>query len=169
MRQIGADIFFAHQPRDRDYVRTAFLRDEARDVLGVAPAARPDRDVQIFALRVQCGARQRQPVFPAVKTADCERAELVGTQAVAITTGPHQAFLVGWHEFAMHRADFTACVDVYHRTIQTVATAVSGALYRAEIDSNGVFFRGSANRVEITALNNDGLLGVMSEQFFLYL
>lgn len=51
---------------DRTYDRDS-KSDEAGDVAGIAASARPDCDVQIFALCIQSCARERRPVFPAIQ------------------------------------------------------------------------------------------------------
>ena len=72
MWQVRPDIGFSHEPGHRDDVGTAFSGNKARNVLGITDIARPDRDVQIFAQRVERSPGKRQPVFPAIESAGRE-------------------------------------------------------------------------------------------------
>ena len=167
MGQGWIDVRSTHQPRNGDNVGAALPRDEARDVLGVAAIAGPDGDVQVLSLRVQRRARQRQPVLPAIQAAHGEWTETMRAQAVAVADGPDEPFLMGRHQFPVHRSDLAVAAYVHHRAVEAVAAAIRGALHDANVDGDIASFSRVANGVEVAVFNADPLAHVVGVQRFL--
>jgi hypothetical protein len=139
----------------------------ARNVFSISLIAGPDRDMQILTLAIESGAGQRQPVFPAVESADGKWSELVRSQPVAVAYCPDEAFLVRRHEFAVHRTNLACGIDVDHRAIQAVTATIACTFHDAQVHADLVFGGGCADDIKVAVLDGHALIDVVSVQAFL--
>ena len=100
-RDSGRHVGCTEHAGDGDDERPALEGDHPGDVSRVARVPRPRGDVQVFALGVQGGADERQPVLPAIQAARSERPQLMDAQPVTVAGGPNETLLVGGLQLAM--------------------------------------------------------------------
>jgi len=167
MRQVVADVVTPHETGDRGDKRSALPGDMACNVFSISLVTRPDCDMQILALAIEGSACQRQPVFPAVESADGKWPELVCPQPVAVAYCPDETFFMGWHEFAVHRANQARGIDVNHRAVQAVAATIACSFHDAQVHSDLVPGGGCADDIEVTVLDRYTLIDVVSVEGFL--
>ena len=108
-------------------------RNKRGDLRRVACAARPYRDVQILALRLERRTCEGHPVFPAVKASDSEPIKCERVQSSAVTGRPHQPLLVGRLQLPVDVADVALIINCY-QTAEDAVTPFVVALNTADHD-----------------------------------
>src|ERR1700722_11396246 len=119
--------------------------------------------MEIFALCVKCGSRQRHPVLPATQAAQLKRSHRMRSQPVAAPSGPEEPLFVSWHQFAMNRGYLPFRIDKHERTVQAVRTTVGGALHAAQIDGDPIPRRRRTNFIKMSRLRLNRLGRVLGE------
>jgi hypothetical protein len=106
-------------------------------VAGVAvllPEARPERGVDLLAVRTQCGLREGHVVLVADQPAESPEVGVVGPQAGRVASAPDFPLLMGWHQFAMASHQVAVAVEVEHRVVECFAAGSVVEFVRSEDD-----------------------------------